>query len=91
MARSRHMRTLRSRAVHRRRKVRKQRILRTKVRRHHHRRYAGVHRRLRTKKTVRRLKVKPAHPSAKRKSYKVKPKSGSGLPPLSMSTYMSMF
>lgn len=91
MARSRHMKTLRSRNVRRKAKLRKKRILRNKVRHHYHRRYAGVHHRLRTKKTKRRLKVKPATPSAKRKSYKVKPKSGSGLPPISMSTYMSMF
>jgi hypothetical protein len=86
------MKTLRSRNVRRKAKLRKKRILRNKVRHHYRRRYAGVHHRLRTKKkTVRRLKVKPAAASAKRKSYKVKPKSGSGLPPISMSTYMSMF
>jgi hypothetical protein len=82
---------LRSRNVRRKAAVRKQRLLRSKVRNHNHRRYAGVRGvKLRDKK-LRRPKLKPHKPTAKRKTYKVKPESGQGMAPLSMSTYLSMY
>lgn len=83
---------LRSRHVVRKAAVRKKRMLRSKVRHHNHRRYAGVRGvKLRDKK-LRRTKVRPAAASAKRKTYKVaKDRPGQGLPPMSMSTYLSMY
>lgn len=84
---------LRSRNAIRKVAVRKKRTLRTKVRHHNHRRYAGVRGAgLRGKTKLRRKRLKTHTPTAKRKTYKVKPQAtGQGMPPLSMSTYLSMY
>lgn len=80
---------LSSRFARRRAKIRKKKLLRVKVRKHSHRRYAGV--RGGTKK-LRRTRLKPHKTTAKRKTYKVKPQTaGQGMPPISMSTYLSMY
>jgi len=94
MARSKALRMkgkLRSRFVRRKAAVRKKRILRTKVRHHTHRRYAGVRGLRKGGKKLRRTRIKPHKHTAKRRTYKAKPKTGQGLPPISVSAYMSMF
>lgn len=84
--------SLRSRHVVRKVAVRKKRTLRTKVRHHHHRRYAGVRGAGLRGKKLRRTRLKAHTPTAKRKTYKVKrDQPGQGMQPLSMSTYLSMY
>lgn len=82
---------LRSRNVVRRAKVRKRKVLRNKVRHHNHRRYAGV-RGLRGGKKLRRTRLKARKPTAKRPAYRVKKSTPSnGMPPISTSSYLSMY
>jgi len=94
MARSKALRMkgkLRSRFVRRKASVRKKRILRTKVRHHYHRRYAGIRGAKQRGKKLRRTRIKPHKPTAKRRTYKVKPPSSQGMAPISVSTYLSMY
>lgn len=84
----------------RRRGVLRNRAAKTRggLRRRNRRRLSGVTVRIPPSKRTsalrpitRKVNARAAKPDQKRTTYKVKPADGAGLPPLSMSSYMSMF